>query len=157
MLWHLSYRNDQRTRAIADRHYNRQKPGTPGFVAPGRSLILRTKDYDAFWVSLWQFEELVSHAWPRAIVCSAFRNESKTLASQLVVEAMRCTAWKWNIPEQGMITFVNTSKVRRKKDPGYCFLRAGFRMIGRTKKGLLVLKIDRDQMPPAEPPHGVLI
>lgn len=39
-LWRLSYRADPITRAIADRHYNRQKPGTAQFVPPGRCLVL---------------------------------------------------------------------------------------------------------------------
>ena len=36
MIWEKSNRFDQRAREIADRHYNRQKPGTPQFVPPGR-------------------------------------------------------------------------------------------------------------------------
>lgn len=40
MIWELSYKADPRAREVADRHYNRQKPGTPQFVPPGRALVL---------------------------------------------------------------------------------------------------------------------
>lgn len=40
MIWSLSDRFDPRARGLADRHYNRQKPGTPQFVPPGRCLVL---------------------------------------------------------------------------------------------------------------------
>lgn len=46
-LWHLSHRFDPRAVAIADRHYNRQKPGTPQFVPPGRCKVLLTENADA--------------------------------------------------------------------------------------------------------------
>lgn len=41
MIWQLSDRADPEARRIADRHYNRQKPGTPQFVPPGRCLVLK--------------------------------------------------------------------------------------------------------------------
>ncbi len=66
MLWHLSHRADQWAVAIADRHYNRQKPGTPQFVPPGRCVVLLTPDADAFWVSSWPFAEYVRHEWAGA-------------------------------------------------------------------------------------------
>ena len=40
MNWRLSHRADPEARVLADRHYNRQKPGTPQFVPPGRCLVL---------------------------------------------------------------------------------------------------------------------
>lgn len=40
MIWEKSNRFDRRAREIADRHYNRQKPGTPQFVPPGRCCVL---------------------------------------------------------------------------------------------------------------------
>ncbi len=40
-MWHLSDRADPAARVIADRHYSRQKPGTPQFVPPGRCLVAR--------------------------------------------------------------------------------------------------------------------
>ena len=138
--WKLSHRADPEARKIADRHYNRQKPGTPQFVPPGRCLVLKRKD--AFWVTSWPFAEYVKHAWPGAFICSAFRNEGRVLSSLLIREAVACTRWKYpDLPEEGMITFINSDKVRKKRDPGRCFLRAGFLNVGKTKGGLVAVQL----------------
>jgi hypothetical protein len=63
MRWHLSHRADPRARVLADRHYNRQSIGAPGFVPPGRCLVLLASDESAFWVTSWPFAEYVKHAW----------------------------------------------------------------------------------------------
>jgi hypothetical protein len=145
--WQLSDRADPVTRQIADRHYNRQKIGAPQFVPPGRCLVLRTELGDAFWITSWPFAEYVKHAWPGAWVCSAFRNESPHLSSELIREAVAATRSVWEPPDLGMITFVNRDKVRRKRDPGRCFLRAGFTNIGETKGGLVALQLLPENMP----------
>ena len=59
MNWRLSHRADARALPIADRHYNRQKVGTPQFVPPGRCLVLLTEDAGALWVTSWPFAEYV--------------------------------------------------------------------------------------------------
>jgi hypothetical protein len=61
MRWRVSYRNDDEARPMADRHYNRQKIGAPGFVPPGRCLVLVTEG--ALWVTSWPFAEYTKHAW----------------------------------------------------------------------------------------------
>ena len=151
--WTLSHRADQEARVIADRHYNRQKPGTPQFVPPGRCLVL--KRADAFWVTSWPFARYVKHAWAGAFVCSAFRNEGSTLSSLLIRDAMACTAWKWpDIPDLGMITFVNPKKVRKKRDFGRCYRRAGFEEVGSTKGGLVALQALPGTFPEPHVPEG---
>lgn len=148
MLWELSWRTDPRARQLADRHYNRQKIGSPGFVPPGRCLVLYSILGDAFWVTSWPFVQYVRHAWAGAWICSAFRNEGSVLSSHLIRQAVSATRWKYpEPPELGMVTFVNAGKVRRKRDPGRCFLRAGFRNVGKTKGGLIALQLLPDQMP----------
>jgi hypothetical protein len=158
MRWSLSHSQDPRARALADRHYNRQKVGSPRFVAPGSPLVLLagdTAEAEALWVSLLQEEEYVDHDWPGAWVCSAFRNEGAFLSSDLIREAVACTRWRWpDVPAQGLITFVNPKKIRS-SNPGFCFLRAGFRRAGETKKRkLVVLQLLPADMPPAAPPLG---
>ena len=151
MNWHLSHRADARALPIADRHYNRQKPGTPQFVPPGRCLVLLTERADAFWVTSWPLAEFVKHKWGGAWVCSAFRNESALLSSALIREAIAATRAKYGEPPAlGMVTFVNKDKVRRKRDPGRCFLRAGFVRCGMTAGGLHALQILADAMPPPD-------
>ena len=152
-LWRLSHRADPSARRIADRHYSRQSIGAKQFVPPGRCLVL-VRD-DAYWVSSWPYAEYVKHAWAGLVVCSAFRNEGDVLSSTLIRHALACTRWKWpDLPSGGMVTFVNEDKVRRKRDPGRCFRRAGFSVAGRTKGGLLALTIPLDEWPDESVPCG---
>jgi hypothetical protein len=147
MRWVQSHRADADVVPLADRHYNRQKIGSPQFAPPGRCLVLKTAAADAFWITSYPFAEYVKHAWAGAWVCSAFRNESEYRSSELIREAVAVSRFKWETPALGMVTFVNADKVRRKRDPGRCFLRAGFRPCGKTKGGLLAF-----QMLPADMP-----
>ena len=91
-----------------------------------------------------------------AWVNSLFRNEGAGLSSELILEAVAATRWHWGAPpELGMITFVDETKVRRKRDPGRCYRRAGFEITGRTKANrLLAFQLLPAAMPPAEPPIG---
>lgn len=153
MNWELSHRADPRALPIADRHYNRQKPGTPQFVPPGRCIVLLTADADALWVSSWPFAEYVKHAWAGAWVCSCFRNESDILSSTLIREALAVTQHFWgDPPEMGLVTFVDTEKVRKKRDWGRCYLRAGFKRCGQTKGGLVALLIEPKDFPKPQLP-----
>jgi hypothetical protein len=148
--WQLSHRADSRALPIADRHYNRQKPGTPQFVPPGRCIVLLTEKADALWITSWPFAEYVKHAWAGAWVCSCFRNEGSVLSSELIREAVAVTRDVYGEPPPlGMITFVNADKVRRKRDPGRCFVKAGFTRVGKTKGGLVALQMLPSAMPEA--------
>lgn len=153
MNWRLSHRADQTARVIADRHYNRQKVGTPQFVPPGRCLVLLTEDESALWVTSWPFAEYVKHAWAGAWVNSCFRNEGSLLSSDLIREAVAATRWRWpDVPPLGMITFVDADKVKPKRNPGYCYERAGFSLVGESKGGLLAWQLLPDAMPAAVEP-----
>jgi hypothetical protein len=155
MHWCLSHRADRRAAAIADRHYNRQKIGSPQFAPPGRCLVLLTEQADAFWITSWPFTEYVRHAWASAWVCSAFRNEGPSLSSELIRQAVAVTRWRWpDVPTFGMITFVDPSKVRHKRDPGRCFRKAGFRHVGYTAGRLVALQLLPEAMPEATEPIG---
>ncbi len=152
-LWRLSHRADTPARLLADRHYNRQKVGSPQFVPPGRCLVLLSPGQDAFWVTSWPFAEFVRHAWAGAWMCSAFRNESAVKSSELIRDAVAITRWKYPVPPaQGFVTFVDRDKTKPKKHPGYCYLLAGFKPVGFTKAGLVALQLLPDDMPaPMEP------
>ena len=154
-MWHLSHQADRRALPLADRHYSRKKVGSPQFTPPGRTLVLLTSRADALWVTSWPFAEYVKHSWPGAWMCSVFRNESETLSSLLINEAVAATRWKYDPPPAlGFITLVNEKKVRPKRNPGYCYLKAGWKVCGRTKGGLLALQLLESDMPPAEPPRN---
>jgi len=149
----MSDRADPLARVIADRHYNRQSVGAEQFVPPGRCLVLWMPK--AFWVTSWPYAEYVKHAWPGAWMCSAFRNEGAGLSSELIREAVAATRFKMGTPpELGMVSFVDPDEVRHKRDPGRCFIKAGFKLVGETKGGLLAFQMLPKVMPAADAPLG---
>jgi len=147
--WHLSHKYDKRALPLADRHYNRRKVGSPQFVPPGRSLVLLTESADALWTTSWPIAEYVRHDWAGAWVNSLFRNESPALASDLIRQAIAATRARWpEVPALGMVSFVDERKVRHKRDPGRCYRKAGFKLVGRTRKDkLLVFQMLEPDMP----------
>lgn len=153
--WHLSWRTDPRGRIVADRHYNRQSIGAQDFAPPGRCLVLLTEPADALWITSWPYAEYVQHAWAGAWMNSCFRNEGEELSSTLIRAAVAATRARWpEPPELGMVTFVDAGKVRRKRDPGRCYLRAGFKRVGTTQGGLLAFQMLPREMPAADPAWG---
>lgn len=153
MNWYLSNRADKRALPLADRHYNRQKIGSPQFVPPGRCIVLLTENADALWVTSWPFTQYVKHAWGGLWVNSMFRNESGILSSVLIREAVAVTRSIWTEPTE-IVTFINREKVRKKRDFGRCYRRAGFKIAGETKGGLFALKMCLEDMPDAQPPNN---
>jgi hypothetical protein len=155
MRWRLSWRADPSAAALADRHYNRQKIGSAQFVPPGRCLVLIAgRPASAVWVTSWPIAAYVKHEWAGAWMCSIFRNEGAGLSSDLIREAVAATRWRWpEVPALGLVTFVDAGKVRSKRDPGRCYLRAGFERIGTTKGGLVALGLAPALMPEAAAPE----
>lgn len=150
MRWYRSHRFDRRALPLADRHYNRLKIGSPQFVPPATCVVFLTAEADAVWATTWPIPEYVKHAWPGAWINSIFRNESEHLSSELIREAVAATRAFWpTVPALGMVTFVDASKVRRKRDPGRCYLRAGFKHVGFTKGGLWAFQLLPHEMPEA--------
>lgn len=153
MRWCLSHRFDKRAVPLADRHYNRQKVGSPQFVPPGGCLVLLAIDERALWVTSTPFAPYVKHAWPGAWINSLFRNEGAGLASELIREAVAASiSILGDPPPLGLVTFVDPGKVRHKRDPGRCYLRAGFSLVGATKGGLLAFQLLADKMPAPQSP-----
>jgi hypothetical protein len=154
-MWHTSHRADPRGVPLADRHYNRQHIGAPQFVPPGGCLVLITEAADALWVTSTPFAEYTKHQWAGAWVNSTFRNESPHLSSEMIRAAVAASvAMIGPPPPLGIVTFVDAGKVRRKRDPGRCYLRAGFRHVGFTKGGLWAFQLLPSQMPAPSPPVG---
>jgi len=105
------------------------------------------------WVTSWPYAEYVRHAWPGAWVNSLFRNEGAGLSSELIREAIAATLSFWpEPPALGIITFVDAEKTRRKRDPGRCYRRAGFKHVGFTACGLWAFQMLPAEMPRAESP-----
>lgn len=77
------------------------------------------------------------------------------ISSELIREALSATRWKYGSPPPlGLVTFVDRDKTRRKRDPGRCFLRAGGKVVGETKGGLVAIQFTPDVIPEAHPPLG---
>lgn len=165
MIWQVSHRADLRSRLLADRHYNRQKVGSPQFVPPGRCLVLyaETVTGSAFWVTSWPFAQYVKHDWPGAWMCSAFRNEGAGRASSMIVDAVAATRAQYGDPPPlGLVTFVDRAKVRPTKVRGqevygWTYRQAGFHECGETKGGLLALMLSPADMPPAAPAREMMV
>jgi hypothetical protein len=157
MIWRMSHRADPAALPLADRHYNRQKIGSPQFVPPGRCIVLLSENRDALWVSSWPFAEYVKHRWPGAWVNSLFRYErtNGAKASELIGEALAITRYFWGDPPAlGMVTFVDADKVIRKRDAGRCYRKAGFVRDGETQGGLLAWRLTPEGFPPAMRPYS---
>jgi len=161
--WHISHRADPQVVPIADRHYNRQKIGSPQFAPPGSCRVLKYAPegiVKAFWITSAPYAEFVKHAWPGAWVCSAFRNETREQSSELIREALAASVAVYGlVPDRGIVTFVDPKKVpgvcvRGERVYGYCFLKAGFRHVGFTKGRLWAWMLDAPDFPEPMYPLG---
>jgi hypothetical protein len=133
--WIRVNKGDTSCRALADRHYSRQHPGSPQFCRPGRNLVLRTALGNAVWVTWKGIRDDGLDAWE----CTIFRNESSYLSSELIKEAVDLTKKYWGkLPPDGIITTVDPKKVQS-INPGCCFKKAGWKYIGKTKVNKLII------------------
>lgn len=137
-MWEKTWKANPALLALANRHYSRRYPGTPLFTPPGETICLITSDQQAGWVTLRQKHGPLAGEW---INCF-FRNENRELlSSSLIRDAIALTIQEWGpLPDTGILTFVDCCKVRRKRDFGRCYLKAGFKYDGVSTKGLLRLR-----------------
>jgi len=138
-------------RQIFDRHYSRyhyadgRKPAK--FIGPGEYLLLMTRDADA----IFSWRKFISADGQQGVNCAIFRNEGVAYASssELIKEAMRLAWERW--PGERLFTYINPRAVRRKRDPGRCFIRAGWKQCGVTKaRKLLIFEVLPDVRPSPE-------
>jgi hypothetical protein len=124
--------------AMYRRHYSchRYRDGRDPalFVGPGEKTVLLHADGSALFV--WR--KFISGDGQEGVNCAVFRNEGDTLSSVLILEAHGIAWERW--PGERLYTYVNPRKVQS-ANPGYCFIRAGWRRCGVTKGGLLVLEM----------------
>ena len=104
------------------------------FVGPGEKLVLISPDARALFV--WRkFRSMDSQV---GVNCAVFRNEGAGLSSELIREADDIAWEKW--PGERHYTYVDPRNVRS-RNPGYCFLMAGWRRCGVTKsRNLLIME-----------------
>ena len=156
MVWNLTNRGDQDARRLADKHYNRQNVGSPHFIPPGRCVVLLSTCKKAVWVTSWPYAEYVRHKWAGAWVNTLFRNTGAGLSSELINEAVAVTLSVWREPpELGIVSFVDSTKIRTKRDPGRCYRKAGWEHVGFTQtKCLYTFQLLPHEMPPPKWPDN---
>ena len=132
-------------------HYSRQTPGSKTFTGVGKQIVLMTEDKTAIWACVYQMTPGVSKVrqsqpdidgsrW--VFRNMMFRNLGNNLSSELIAAAVKKTYEAWietygELPTQRLRTEVAVSIVKS-KNPGYCYLCAGWEK-GLVKRGKLFL------------------
>ena len=92
------------------------------------------------------------HDWKNSWNCSLFRNEGAGLSSELIRRAVAATILSGGSPPSGgMITFVDPKKVKPKRTPGYCYVRA-LDCPGKQRKENFVFQLLPSDMPKPQKP-----
>ena len=134
-LWWLTKDGDRDCLAMYERHYSAYKyvdgRKRTQFVGPGEKVVLRTERADAVWV--WR--KFIDDSGQTGINCAVFRNESGHRSSCLISQADQIADCLW--PHSRHYTYINAERIAS-SNPGFCFLKAGWRKCGRTKGALLI-------------------
>lgn len=155
----VSNRADYECAKVADRHYSRRTIGSAMFTGPGSDIVLRNATGTVLFVWVWHNhngEQLERWDKETGYCCSLFRNESDRLASDIVREAEGFAVEKWGAGRA--YTYVDPSNVRASRQPGRCFIKAGWTRTRTTAAGLIVLakQLTSDKPKPAENPWGAI-
>jgi hypothetical protein len=137
-FWKLSRDGNPEAFAIFRRHYSAKHNPNPKqrqFVGPGERMVLLGREPEALFV--WRKEKYRRDKQP-GVNCAVFRNESRCRSSDMIRDAASLAWNRW--PRERLFTFVNPGEVAS-RNPGYCFLMAGWRRCGVTRGGLIVLEI----------------
>ena len=136
-LWWLTKDGDIDCLALYNRHYSKYHYAdgrTPKlFVGPGEKVVLRTDDGRACFV--WR--HFKDDSGQTGVNCAVFRNESEHRSSELIRQADQIADCLW--PDCRHYTYVNAQRIRS-INPGFCFIKAGWKRCGVTKSGLIVLE-----------------
>ena len=129
-VWMHIKDGDDEARRFFDRHYSRKKYADGRqpklFVGPGQKMVLVTPCRRALFV--WR--KFISGDGQQGINCAIFRNEGAGLSSELIVEADALADDRW--PGERHFTYVNPKRVQS-RNPGFRFVKAGWRRCGTTK------------------------
>lgn len=146
MYWREVGKCDKAAIMFAQPHYSIATPNARELGPPGHKIVLMGTDGCALWGShrtaagIKRMDGFAGHS------CFIFRNDGGPLSSVIIREAIGYTCYQWGIAP--FITYVAVDKVRHKRDPGRCFIKAGFKVVtvkDRTKHGrMLRLEMDED-------------
>ncbi len=136
-LWWLTKDGDKDCLALYERHYSayRYADGRKRtqFVGPGEKVVLRTLRADALFV--WR--RFIDDSGQSGINCAVFRNEGTARSSRLIRQADSIADVLW--PDSRHYTYIDAARIAS-RNPGFCFLAAGWRRCGYTKGGLLIME-----------------
>ena len=142
VYWLISHDMNTNGQKLADRHYSRKTPQSKkGFVGPGEKMVLLSYDGKALFAWLYSKPELRGDKID-GVNCTIFRNEGSELSSKLILEAEKFAYEKW--PGKKLFTYVDPLKVKSAR-PGWCFIKAGWQIVGKSKRGLILLEKTTDQ------------
>ncbi len=136
-------------------HYSRRSPGSKTFTGVGQEVVLVTEDGKAVWAVVRQktpskrgsgasrgrtgeTDARPAYVWRNMM----FRNLGPDLASDLIRQATWITRKVWSVkygetPTEPLRTEVDPRKVKS-RNPGYCYLMAGWKRGGKTRDGKLI-------------------
>jgi hypothetical protein len=139
--WYTAKQTDYRVVSLYSRHYSAGKNGKAirdwrghGIGKPGQHITLLTSRADALF--LWTVCQFRRDGL-QGIECAVFRNESSVLSSDLILEAEGLALRKWaDMPQ--FFTYVAPSLIQS-SNPGFCFKKAGWKQVGKSPSGLILL------------------
>lgn len=145
----VSTKFDAELAVLADSHYSRQKVGSPQFMPPGRTIVIR--DNEGLLVFGWLWQKYRDDGQP-GFNCCIFRNQSNRLSSAVILECEQIAFCVWGLGDAfgRMFTYIDPSKLRTLKrrgaefcrwPPGRCFLEAGWTHANtKSKSGKILLE-----------------
>jgi len=143
---------DPEMAALADRHYSRRTPGARQFCYSGRKIVLRDAAGTVLFV--WMFPDPALRMDSQTgYNCAIFRNESARLSSEIILEAETFAVARWG-PDRAY-TFIDPKKIRS-SNPGCCFLKAGWKHAGWSKRGKRILEKLLESVRETPDPHTPL-
>lgn len=140
--WLAVNRCDPRAFALYRRHYSFTKNskwrrlGNTNVTGSGQTMVLLTLAGTALFV--WLRNTVQRLDKQEGVNCAIFRNEGEQLSSDLIREADDLAWQRW--PGERHFTYVDALQVRHKRDPGRCFLKAGWRQCGMSANGKVLLE-----------------
>lgn len=138
-FWHPVKDGNLDALVLYERHYScyeykdgRKRRGNK-IVGPGERIVLLNEEKDALFV--WR--KFIDDSGQKGVNCAVFRNESNQLSSEMIKDATELAWNKWN--GERLYTYVDAEKVES-ENPGYCFIKAGWKKCGVTKSGKLIFE-----------------
>ena len=135
-LWWVTKDGDLDCLELYEKHYScyQYKDGRIRklFTGPGQKIVLRTWEGNAMFV--WR--KFKDDSGQQGINCAVFRNESEHKSSDLIRQADAIADFVW--PSERHYTYVKGEAVKS-TNPGFCFLKAGWRKCGVTKVNKLLI------------------